>query len=195
MSKHPQLVHQISNYLATSACPVSECGIELDGHDPNPHLQMILSRLATILSDPSNMDQMDEMTPLIVAVTEFVSEFLNQIIANAASSFGNVAIRDQSYASVYLALCDFFRQLSTVKGIYPVQENISDLAEPFWSELKEQLVHIDSNKAYAENKKLIAAESAKYYLQLLSSAIEKIAYVPNIDKVMPLIIYFLRIGE
>jgi len=144
---------------------------------------MILTELTSILSDPNNLDLMGEMAPLVVAVTEFVSEFLGQIISNAASSFGNVAIRDQSYASVYLSLCDFFLQLSTVKGIYPVQENISDLAEPFWSELKDQLTHIDSNKAYAENKKLIAAESAKYYLQLLSSAIEKIAYVPNIDKV------------
>jgi len=71
-----------------------------------------------------------------------------------------------------------------MKGVYPMQENISDLAEPFWSELKEQLIHIDNNKAYAENKKLIAAESVKYFLQLLSSAIEKIAYFPGIDNVL-----------
>jgi len=62
---------------------------------------MILTELTSSLSTPDNVEQ-SGMAPLIVAVTEFVSEFLSQIISNAASSFGNVAIRDQSHANVYL---------------------------------------------------------------------------------------------
>lgn len=77
-------------------------------------------------------------------------------------------------------MCNFFHQISTISGIYSIEECISDLAEPFWSMLKDELLEIDLNSLLVENHKLLMQESIQYFLELLQSTIDKISYFPKV---------------
>lgn len=79
-------------------------------------------------------------------------------------------------------MCNFFLQISTLSGIYPTQECISDLPEPFWFTLKDDLLQMDINSPLGPNQQLLTQCSIRYFLELLQSSIEKISYLPLVKE-------------
>lgn len=63
-----------------------------------------------------------------------------------------------------------------------MQECISDLPEQFWFALGEELTNV-SKKLNVDKKAILCAKSTKYYLEILNSAIEKICYFPEVEKI------------
>uniref|UniRef100_A0A915D4J8 Exportin-1/Importin-beta-like domain-containing protein n=1 Tax=Ditylenchus dipsaci TaxID=166011 RepID=A0A915D4J8_9BILA len=150
----PQIIKQITKYIAVSICPV------------------ILNEVNNVLCGTTSSE---DITPLICAVTEFVHGFIRQIVAITAGS------NDQEFVKVYFDLCLFFTQLSTLDALYPTRECISDLPEPFWTSLREELLQGDEDKPYAANKRILCNESVKYFLELLQSATGKISFFLEIE--------------
>ncbi|KAI1729836.1 exportin 1-like protein [Ditylenchus destructor] len=155
----PRLVKQITQFIVMTVCP------------------MIINEINNVITsevyDPA--EQLGDIIPLICAVAEFCHGFIRQIVISAVDS------SDTEFVNTYFALCMFFTQLSTIDGIYPCKECISDLPETFWSALREELTHADDDKPFAENKKILCTESAKFFTQILHSSISKIAYLPEVE--------------
>ena len=75
-----------------------------------------------------------------------------------------------------------FHQISTLPGIYPVQECISELPEPWWYSLREELLQLNDNSPRtAANRAQLKSDSARWYLEMLEAAIEKLAHKPEIQ--------------
>ena len=71
--------------------------------------------------------------------------------------------------------------ISTYPGVYPIQECISDLPEPWWRSLREELLQIDEGFSWNSNRCHLKEESVKWYLQILESAVVKFMYSKSIN--------------
>ena len=71
--------------------------------------------------------------------------------------------------------------ISTYPGLYPIQECISDLPEPWWRSLREELLQLDESFSWSSNKLILKKQSIKIYLQLLESVSTKFIYSEQIN--------------
>uniref|UniRef100_A0A915MSW8 Exportin-1/Importin-beta-like domain-containing protein n=1 Tax=Meloidogyne javanica TaxID=6303 RepID=A0A915MSW8_MELJA len=84
------------------------------------------------------MEKMEDLTPLICTIVEFAHEYAKNIVDFVCKNF-----YEQVVVEVYSKLCSFFLYISTYPGLYPIQECISDLPEPWWRSLREELLQLD----------------------------------------------------
>jgi hypothetical protein len=82
---------------------------------------------------------------------------------------------------IFRALSHFFLQISNLPGQYPAQECLSDLPEPWWYSLREELLQPDDGSTWSEGKRLLRDQAANWYIDMLKIAITKLAHTPEID--------------
>jgi hypothetical protein len=80
-------------------------------------------------------------------------------------------------------LCTFFKYVATFPPYYSIGEYFSDLTEGFWYELMEDLVVEGVTPEINEQKKALRQIFQQFFLEILSSAVQKVAYLPNMNKV------------
>ncbi|KAL7073738.1 hypothetical protein ACQ4LE_007671 [Meloidogyne hapla] len=122
------------------------------------------------------IEKMEDLTPLICTIVEFAHEYAKNIVDFVCKNFN-----EQLVVEVYSKLCSFFLYISTFPGLYPIQECISDLPEPWWRSLREELLQIDEGFNWSLNKLYLKKESIKLYLQLLESSSIKFIYSKEIN--------------
>uniref|UniRef100_A0A914GRU2 Exportin-1/Importin-beta-like domain-containing protein n=1 Tax=Globodera rostochiensis TaxID=31243 RepID=A0A914GRU2_GLORO len=162
----PKLIWQITQFIACGVCP---------------RVQAELSALIEQAQQPQLLEGMDELVPLVSAMAEFGQGFMSSIIALVSSNIAN-----QNVTDVFISLSQFFFNISTLPGIYPVDECLSDLPELWWCSLREQLLLSDEGPVWSAGKLRLRAESLKWYTEMLRSAIGKFTYdsarVKRLDK-------------
>lgn len=68
-----------------------------------------------------------------------------------------------------------------MKGVYPVEECLSDLPEEYWYALREELMESDLKmEQHRQNKLHLLKETSKFYLEMLQNVVDKIAYFPEV---------------
>uniref|UniRef100_A0A914LKP3 Exportin-1/Importin-beta-like domain-containing protein n=1 Tax=Meloidogyne incognita TaxID=6306 RepID=A0A914LKP3_MELIC len=122
------------------------------------------------------MEKMEDLTPLICTIVEFAHEYAKNIVDFVCKNF-----YEQVVVEVYSKLCSFFLYISTYPGLYPIQECISDLPEPWWRSLREELLQLDESFSWSSNKLILKKQSIKIYLQLLESVSTKFIYSEQIN--------------
>ncbi|CAK5026587.1 unnamed protein product [Meloidogyne enterolobii] len=122
------------------------------------------------------MEKMEDLTPLICTIVEFGHEYAKNIVDFVCKNFYEPLV-----VEVYSKLCAFFLYISTYPGLYPIQECISDLPEPWWRSLREELLQLDESFNWSSNKLILKKQSIKIYLQLLESVSTKFIYSEQIN--------------
>lgn len=148
------LAFDLCGYITELVCP--EIGSQLIG---------------TTVSDGRQLDatDMEEISPLIVAIAGFMEVVLSCVLIRSA---------ELNNFHTLNSLCSFFTAISTWPGRYPLDEFVSDAPETFWSTLKEELFSLATRISQPMQAKLLEL-CRPYYARLIESAVEKLAYVPN----------------
>ncbi|KAF7638454.1 Xpo1 domain-containing protein [Meloidogyne graminicola] len=143
----------------------------------NSVLPQILMELNLPQEETDNLlEKMEDISPLISTIVEFAQEYSKYIVDFVCKNYN-----EQSIVEVYLKLCTFFFHVSTFPGLYPTQECISDLPEPWWRSLREELLQLDEGFTWSSNRYHLKEGSIKWYLQMLESAILKFVYSKEIN--------------
>lgn len=156
LQNYPQIIWQIVQVIIKDVCP------------------LIQSELNTIFMERgAHNERMEDLVPVISTIVEFMREFAKIIVDNASKN-----IQHQPIIEVYSLLCQFFLRISTLPGIYPIQECLSDLPEPWWISLTEELLQIEPGD---EGKKQLKLQSIHWFIQILEVAITKFTHNSEMD--------------
>ncbi|CAI5445413.1 unnamed protein product [Caenorhabditis angaria] len=112
-------------------------------------------------------DGCSEEVSSLVSATCCLAERAVQTLVEVSSQAGNVELLTK--------MLDFMQALSTLPGIYPIDEIVSDLPVVFLTTLREEVVSSMSSQS-KKNWSLVVENVAPFYAQILCSSIEKLSY-------------------
>ncbi|KAL3117206.1 hypothetical protein niasHT_007609 [Heterodera trifolii] len=167
LAQMPKLIWQITQFVARDVCP---------------RVQTELNSLLSLNQQHNHSsDGMNELVPLVCAIAEFGHDFMFCILKIVCNN-----IENQNIVNVFISLCQFFFNVSTLPGTFPIDECLSELGEPWWCSLREHLLMADDGSTWNTGRQQLRNEISKLYLEMLRVIIDKFTFIPdrmkNFDK-------------